>query len=335
MEKEKIPGRWYHTFLFAIPAICDLTATSIMNYGLILTAASVYQMLRSAMVVFTAIFSVIFLRRRLQLNHFVGLALIVVGTGCVGAASMIWKKDENGDDSPSNPVLGDILIVVAQVIVAVQWVLEEKLLSKLNFQPVRAVGAEGLWGLLAVSGLLFIFYWIPGKDAGSFENAIDAFKQIRNSPTILVATVISIFSIALLNLCAMTITSRLSATHRGTIDACRTVCVWVVSLLAGWEKFLVLQAVGFIILVFGTFLYNKVLPLNPLSLCIKKKPGSAASNSKLPPPANPIDEGFQPLETTEDLDRSREATASDAPLKQTPMSYQQTSAASEPGTFSE
>lgn len=331
---KKIPGRWYHTFLFAIPALCDLTATSLMNYGLILTAASVYQMLRSAMVVFTAIFSVLFLRRRLQLHHFVGLTFIVVGTACVGAASMIWKRDD-GDSSSSNPVLGDILILVAQVIVAIQWVVEEKLLAKINFQPVRAVGAEGFWGMLAVSGLLFIFYWIPGGDAGSFENAIDAFIQIKNSKTILIATIISIFSIGVLNFCAMTITSRLSATHRGTIDACRTVCVWVVSLLAGWEEFLVLQAVGFIVLVLGTFLYNKVLPLNPFSLCFKKKKPTLEGAIITQLSSDPAKDGFQSLPTdfsteelTGSLDHAIDQNGSEDLLKQMPMSYQQTAISS-------
>ena len=35
-------------FLFILPTLCDLTATTLMNLGLFYTTASVYQMLRGA-----------------------------------------------------------------------------------------------------------------------------------------------------------------------------------------------------------------------------------------------------------------------------------------------
>lgn len=41
------------------------------------------------------------------------------------------------------PLAGDLLIVMAQVIVAVQMVLEEKFVYKHDVHPLRAVGTEG------------------------------------------------------------------------------------------------------------------------------------------------------------------------------------------------
>jgi len=38
---------------------------------------------------------------------------------------------------------GDLLIIMAQVIVAVQMVLEEKFVSKHDVHPLKAVGTEG------------------------------------------------------------------------------------------------------------------------------------------------------------------------------------------------
>ena len=38
---------------------------------------------------------------------------------------------------------GDLLIIMAQVIVAIQMVLEEKFVYKHNVHPLRAVGTEG------------------------------------------------------------------------------------------------------------------------------------------------------------------------------------------------
>lgn len=51
-------------------------------------------------------------------------------------------------------------------------------------------------------------------------------------------------------------TRTVSATSRSTIDTCRTLFIWMVSLFLGWETFKWLQVVGFGLLVYGTFLFN-------------------------------------------------------------------------------
>jgi len=47
-----------------------------------------------------------------------------------------------------------------------------------------------------------------------------------------------------------------SSTSRSTIDTCRTLFIWLVSLGLGWETFKWLQVVGFVLLVYFTFLFN-------------------------------------------------------------------------------
>jgi len=55
------------------------------------------------------------------------------------------------------------------------------------------------------------------------------------------------------------VTRTVSATSRSTIDTCRTLFIWIVSLGLGWESFKWLQVVGFILLVYGTFLFNGIV----------------------------------------------------------------------------
>jgi len=81
-------------------------------------------------------------------------------------------------------------------------------------------------------------------------------------PSISVSSIGSILSIAFFNYFGLTITKILSATARSTIDACRTLSVWAVGLIIGWEVFTNeswIQVGGFIVLVLGTFTYNKVI----------------------------------------------------------------------------
>ena len=63
------------------------------------------------------------------------------------------------------------------------------------------------------------------------------------------------------------ITKYASAAHLSTIITARIVIVWIYSCIAGLEKFLPLQIIGFIILVSGILVYNEILivPLNYMS----------------------------------------------------------------------
>ena len=67
-DTEVISPTSYNPLIFLPPALCDMTATSIQYIGLTLTFASSFQMLRGAVIIFTGILSVIFLRRQFQVR---------------------------------------------------------------------------------------------------------------------------------------------------------------------------------------------------------------------------------------------------------------------------
>ena len=118
-----------------IPAICDLGGTTLLNVGLFLTYASVYQMLRGIVVVFNGLLSMIFLKQRLYFHHWGGIILIVAGTSIVGLNSILYPAGE-GADVPRNAPLGNILVISAQVLAAIQFVVEEKFLSKYDVSTI-------------------------------------------------------------------------------------------------------------------------------------------------------------------------------------------------------
>lgn len=67
--------------------------TSFKNITLTLIAASVTQMLRSSVVIFTAILALLFLNKRLYLHHWTSMAAIILGIVLVGLQSM--KANDN------------------------------------------------------------------------------------------------------------------------------------------------------------------------------------------------------------------------------------------------
>merc|ERR1719163_1577106 len=71
----------------SFPAFCDLMATTLGSTGLMFVSASIFQICRGASVVFTAIFTVLFLKRSLDRNKVLGVLLVVTSLFAIGMSS--------------------------------------------------------------------------------------------------------------------------------------------------------------------------------------------------------------------------------------------------------
>ncbi|XP_043918620.1 solute carrier family 35 member F6 [Protopterus annectens] len=259
-EPQMNTNQRFNPFLFLPPAMCDMIGTSIMYVALNLTSASSFQMLRGAVIIFTGLLSVAFLGRKLTPSQWTGIVITIVGLIVVGLADLL--QGHKGETHKTSEIItGDLLIIIAQIIVAIQMVLEEKFVYKHDVHPLRAVGTEGFFGFVVLTLLLIPMYYIPvGSFSGNprqvLEDALDAFCQMGKKPLIIVAILGNIFSIAFFNFAGISVTKEISATTRMVLDSLRTIIIWVVSLAVGWEVFHGLQILGFIILLFGASLYN-------------------------------------------------------------------------------
>merc|ERR1711998_803063 len=146
----------FSPLIFVLPSCCDMTATSLMYIGLTMTDASVFQMLRGSVVIFTGIHSVLFLGRKLKPFHWVAMLLVLIGVGVVGYASISSTSSGSSDggnhtnsgnhtnhnitnnstgefsgcgsteSKKDQAFLGNMLIIGAQLIAAIQMCVEEK-----------------------------------------------------------------------------------------------------------------------------------------------------------------------------------------------------------------
>ncbi|TKS75470.1 Solute carrier family 35 member F6 ANT2-binding protein [Collichthys lucidus] len=217
------PGESFNPLLFFPPAMCDMTATSIMYVALNMTSASSFQMLRGAVIIFTGLLSVAFLGRRLLPSQWLGIFITILGLVIVGLADFF--SGHQGDTHK----LSDII--------------------------------TGFFGFFVLSLLLIPMYFIPVGDFADnprhvLEDALDAFCQIGHKPLILLALLGNTVSIAFFNFAGISVTKEISATTRMVLDSLRTLVIWVVSLALGWEQFHGLQVLGFLVLLLGTGLYN-------------------------------------------------------------------------------
>ncbi len=83
----------FNSMLFGIPAIFDVLASIFQMIALTMVAASVFQMMRSVVIIITALLSCLFLKRKFFLHHLIGLLIIFFGILTVGLAVLVFKKD--------------------------------------------------------------------------------------------------------------------------------------------------------------------------------------------------------------------------------------------------
>lgn len=130
----------------AIPAACDFMGSTLMFVALTMVPASVYQMMRGAIVIITALFSKWFLGKKLYKHHWWSLAFVFIGVFEVGWVST-WPKYADPSPTGGSELFGIVLLMAAQCMTGVMFVVEEKLLSDYYLDPFTVVGNEGMWGL--------------------------------------------------------------------------------------------------------------------------------------------------------------------------------------------
>lgn len=116
--------------MLSVPAVLDLIATVLMYVGLLSVTASVYQMLRGAMLVFAALFGTVFLKRQLNSLHYGGIIGTLIGIAIVGAASLLSGEGSATRDVPQAEMVAGLLACIAgQVGHRQSWHLQTRITS--------------------------------------------------------------------------------------------------------------------------------------------------------------------------------------------------------------
>jgi drug/metabolite transporter (DMT)-like permease len=225
LSHERQPLTGWKVTLLALPAICDILGTTLMNAGLLFVAASIYQMTRGALVLFVGLFSVIFLHRHLGGWKWVSLFIVVAGVALVGLAGVLEKgapsvpgvTDPNPDvhenlirnfaraaissletHTPAETILGVTMIAGAQIFTASQFVLEESIMERYSMEPIQVVGWEGVFGFLVTllgTGVLHLAVGRTPQGHGGYFDAREGFHQIFTNRAIAVTSLMIMVSI--------------------------------------------------------------------------------------------------------------------------------------------
>lgn len=261
---------WY----FLIPCGCDLIGSTLLNFALLNMAGSVFQMLRGGIIIITAIMCIIFLKTYPKNFQWLGVGTVFIGIFLVGLATQL----DTTETTETTNFLGIILLIISLLFQGFQFIYEESTLSKYKCHALQVIAWEGTWGFLAFIILLPIFEFIPCNFSGKetfcsvnekgeyyLEQTIFAFRQMAAQWQLFLYCIFQTFSICFFNLFGIMIVEYSSSTTRSVMDSTRTVLVWIFFLIVPMadgkllEHFLVLELIGFLILLFGQLVFNGII----------------------------------------------------------------------------
>lgn len=243
-------------------------------------------MIRGGVVLVTAGFSVCFLKKKLFLHHYLGCIGVTIGIMIVGASGAIFPEKGGSE----NATWALILIIVSLLFNGVLFVSEEKIFQVYHMDPLEVVGTEGCWGLgfyaialpiLSVTtchlkgGVCVEWPKSGGGNSSHYENPGMFFSQFAHNGVLAFLVILGVGTIAVFNICGVNVTKHISSLARSVIDVSRTLLVWIVALIVSftqsvgspfhWEntrwQAILLELVGFVVLVFGNLVYNEIIVL--------------------------------------------------------------------------
>ena len=231
---DRTPLTGWKLVLLASPACCDIAGTTLMNVGLLFVVASIYQMTRGALVLFVGLFSVLFLKRRLFLYHWVSLFIVVLGVALVGLAGALYSGDKHSSSSEDDlsvlhgallsardfvsqaadtdvlqTILGIFLIAFAQIFTATQFCLEEWILENYALEPLKVVAWEGLFGFIVTVVLQIILHFTVGitnNGKYGYFDAEEGYREVLSNRAIGISSLAIMVSIGGFNFFGLSVT---------------------------------------------------------------------------------------------------------------------------------
>lgn len=283
-------------YVVAVPALCDFLATYMMTIGLLWVSASVFQMIRGSIVLFSAIIRWGWLKKRIYNYQWFGVFVVMMGEVLVGYSAIAAGDSKSSSNSPTiteqhdlgdgihvevtkplpdfYKIFGILLIFLAQLVQALQVVVEEHLLHNVNASAYLVVGLEGVWGLVlccCVSAPLAYYIQTPGLH----EDVYDTWAMMKQNPVPLIPVAVA-YTLTILgfNLTAMKITEHINSVTRCVLDTVRTIFIWILMTICHymvdtkygeeWTSWSYVELVGFAVLMSGLFIYYQVLMIPAL-----------------------------------------------------------------------
>ena len=93
--------------------------------------------------------------------RWVSICVTMSGLVLVGVSGMFTEQDSTG--SAGSMLFGMCMVLLGQLVAAIQMVIEETFMKNKNFMPMHVVGMEGTFGVIIMAFVVLpILFFMPG-----------------------------------------------------------------------------------------------------------------------------------------------------------------------------
>ena len=253
--------------LMFMPSMLECIAFCMGVYAQILMALSLAMIMKGAKVVFSGLFTVTFLKRKLQVFHWVSVALCLAGLAVAGASEYL-----NNPDDALTVVIGCCVLLAAECMKAFHVIYDEMMMKKHKCDVLFVVGMEGIYStIFLIPALLITWLAIPGSQNGSMEDLPDSLYRIEHSTMLTVLFSILPVIVVILAIAGVMVIKYLTGVHNALISVARSAVIWALELIffycapedlavtygKAWGPFSPIRLVGFVMVVVATLMYDE------------------------------------------------------------------------------
>uniref|UniRef100_A0A7S0B0X5 EamA domain-containing protein n=1 Tax=Pyrodinium bahamense TaxID=73915 RepID=A0A7S0B0X5_9DINO len=254
-------------------AFLDFTGVALYLYGYTFTPASTYEVMRAALVFFTAILLRVIFGTTLRRGQLLGLLCIGLGMAAAGGSNMIetavWgsKKTDGPERTAGEVAVGCGLIVLGVFSIACMLVAQAKVVDALGVDFVILTGLMGAWLCVYQCVLWPVLAVVPGPDNGAAQDPYDTIVKVQNNPVIAAIGGLYLASATFYQYFLFAINAKLSPLHSVLAESMRPFCAWAISLFVyyaidkelplaeGLSLFSIMKFAGCILTVTGQLLF--------------------------------------------------------------------------------
>lgn len=232
-----------------------------------LPAAVVTILKNGLQLLFLSLIRVFFLNKKFGIYQWVGLFILFVGLICVMMHDLLTSSDSSSTSSNNefeSSIIGVSLMVFVGLSGAIRNTIEEILLKQYEFNSNFVVGMESSISLISVLILSVVVLQID--TSRNLDDLIPALSNILtvNNYGIVYCLCIFVFIFYGKDTLQMKVTQLSSAMTRKLFQQLYPINTWIMSLILhaivsslgeSWDNYAWVQLIGFIIVLYGTFVY--------------------------------------------------------------------------------
>lgn len=262
--------KWY---IAGLGGIWDCFGTLLQNLSLFLVPPSVFAIGKNATVISTAILDKYYLKNSLSSSKMFAVVLIVFGFVLVSLSTVFGSSSDNSPSLSMYSLLGVVFLFVSLFFQGFTFCYQEQILKTYSVPIRQMIGFESMMGVMFCT---LMFGALIKVSCFSETFCVKIEGAPLDSPAYAVRDlfldgawkvyVLLWFSIMVFNTVGLEITKHSGAVFRVVLDTLRTVVIWLISIVCGFERVdhigtLCLELCGFVLLISGNLVFNGIVKL--------------------------------------------------------------------------